>query len=144
MEKSEKSNMVWLILAMNVIPFVIATLTLMMIVYFGINTIKNISLEGFTIFFLLMILPILGITTYILNYLNRKKINNLIAWEFGCINSAIWTIIFLSIFIVQLFSAQLNSIFYLLCTLYFCVLFYLNQQVCDFGKSESDLSNNTL
>lgn len=144
METSEKNNKVWLILAMNVIPFIIAILTLMMILYFGFYAFKNISFEGVFIFFLLMLLPIFGITTYILSYIDRQKYENLITWEMGCINSAIWTIIFLVIFIAQLFSAQINSIFYLICTIYFGVLFYLNQQVCDFWKIKSDLSNNTL
>jgi DNA-binding XRE family transcriptional regulator len=144
METTEKNKTVWVILAMNFIPLIIATLTLIMILYFEIYAFKNISFEGVFIFFLLMLLPIFGIITYILCYIDRQKYENLIAWEMGCVNSAIWAIVFLCIFIAQLFSTQIDSIFYLLCTIYFGVLLYLNQQVCDFRKNQLNLSNNTF
>ena len=144
MGKSKKNNIIWLILAMNVIPFIIAVLTLMMIVYFGIYGIAKISLEGITLFFVLITLPILGIITYTSSFINRNNIEKIISWELGCINSAIWAIVFFVIFIIQLFSVPLSSITSLLCTAYFFVLFYLNQQVCDLGKNTLKLSNDNI
>ena len=144
MKKLEKDNMIWLILAMNVIPFIIAVLTLMMILYFGIYGIMNISLKGIMMFFVLIILPILGTITYTSSFTNRNNIEKTISWELGCINSAIWSIIFFVIFIIQLFSVPLSSITSLLCTIYFSVLFYLNQQVCDLEKDTLKLSNETI
>ena len=144
MKKLEKDNMIWLILAMNVIPFIIAVLTLMMILYFGIYGIMNISLQGITIFFVLIILPILGTITYTSNFINRNNIEKIISWELGCTNSAAWSIIFFCTFIFQLFTTPMNSIASLLCTIYFFVLFYLNQQVHDLGKDTLKLSNDTI
>ena len=144
MKNLEKDNMVWLILAMNVIPFIIAGLTFMMILYFGIYGMSKISSEGISIFFVLVMLPILGIITYTSNFINRNNIEKTISWELGCINSAIWSIIFFCTFIFQLFTTPMNSIASLLCTIYFFVLFYLNQQVHDLGKDTLKLSNDTI
>jgi hypothetical protein len=136
MDIDKREKIIKNVLAMNFIPMVIAVLMLFMILYFGFTSLNHLTLKSGGAFFMLLILPVLGFTTYQSAIINRKSSNKKWVWELGCVNSGIWTVIFLGIFIYQIVIIPFSSPIAFGSFIYFGYLFSLNKKMVEFEKSQ--------
>jgi hypothetical protein len=143
MDANKRKETITIVLAMNFIPFVIAVLTLIIVLYFGgFYNIMRPTSEGISITILLTILPLLGIRTYTSTFIHRNSLEKKWIWELGCVNSGIWIAIFLGIVTYQFLVNNsknlipLESLLPFASIIYFGCLFYLNKKMIEFERVE--------
>lgn len=148
MDTNKRKKTIKTILAMNFIPFVIAIITLLIVLYFGgYYNIMRPTLEGISITILLTIIPLLGIRTYTSTFIHRDSLEKKWIWELGCVNSGIWIAIFLGIVIYQFLVNNsknlipLESLLPIVSFIYFGGLFYLNKKMVEFKSIEESELN---
>jgi hypothetical protein len=137
MDADKRKKTITIVLVMNFIPLVIAVLTFVIILFWGVMYfIYGPSLIVLFVTIFLILLPVLGIRTYIMSFIHRKLIGRKDVWLLGCINSIIWLTIFLITSIYQLSINPMSSILSFSCFIYFAILSNLNQRLYDFEKSQ--------
>ncbi len=134
MDTDRRKKTVSIIMLMYFIPLIIAILTLMMVLYFGYLGTQKILFTAVLWTFLLSILPILGITTYVYSFIHRNSLKRQWIWDLGCVNSGIWAVIFFGIFLFQLLINPFNSLVSFASFIYFGYLFSLNKNILEFKR----------
>jgi uncharacterized membrane protein len=137
MDADKRKNVVATVIAMNIILFVIAILTLGVILYYtGFDRTFQLTPHRIIGAILYAILPVLGITTYILSFVHRNKMGSKNVWLLGSINSGIWAIIFLVLFIFGVLISAVSGILLFFCLCYFVVLYDYNRKLYGFEKNQ--------
>jgi len=100
---------------------------------------------------MVLVLPVLGTTTYVSAFIHRKSLEKQWIWELGSVNSAIWAVIFLGLFLAQLLTnlqygdlqqpPSLSSFVRFTSFIYFGYLFSLNKKIVKF-RSVKELALN--
>jgi hypothetical protein len=136
MNADKRKETITTVLAMNFIPFVIAIYTLWLIIIIAFKPMPQFTLDGIIRFILFVSLPVLGITTYILSFVHRNTIGSKNVWLLGSINSGIWAIIFLVLFIFGVLISAVSGILLFFCLCYFVALYDYNRKLYYFEKNQ--------
>jgi hypothetical protein len=137
MDADKRKNIVVTVIAMNIFPLIIAIITLGMIIYYaGFHATVQLTTQVVIIAILYASLPVLGITSYILSFVYRNTIGFKNVWLLGSINSGIWSVIFLVLFIFGVLISAVSGILLFFCLFYFVALYDYNRKLYDFEKSQ--------
>lgn len=137
MDANKRKDVVATVIAMNLILLIITILTLGIILYYsGFDGTFRLTTHEIIGVILYASLPVLGITTYILSFVYKNAIGCKNVWLLGSINSGIWSVIFLVLFIFGVLISALSGILFFFCLFYFVALYDYNQKLYNFEKSQ--------